>query len=66
VICPPCAEAADAERLQDADLRALGPDLYTPPIGHPPETCRDHAIQPGGCGCQHQPVSTATDQPRET
>lgn len=47
-ICRPCAEAADAETKQ---LRESG----APPIGHPPEICRDHDVQPHGCACQHRP-----------
>lgn len=39
-ICPPCAAAADAS------TRLRG--------GHHPEICRDAAIQPHGCPCQHK------------
>jgi hypothetical protein len=40
VICPPCKEAADAFT-----------DGNPPP--HDPAICRDAAIQPHGCACQH-------------
>ena len=45
-ICLPCRKAADQAVL----LRRL-PGT---PLGHKPEVCRDHKIQPGGCPCQHQ------------
>lgn len=53
MICPPCAAAADAiaKAVRDGEIQ---------PEGHYPEICRDYAIQPGGCGCQHKPVGTAT------
>ncbi|HZB28959.1 MAG TPA: hypothetical protein VE465_02215 [Streptosporangiaceae bacterium] len=58
LICPPCREAADIE--QAILLRRLP----AAPLGHDPATCRDHAIQPGGCPCQHQPPGTATQEAR--
>lgn len=54
MIRPNCAQAADEDR-------ALARPDYTPP-GHAPTTCRDAAIQPHGCTCQHGPVT----QPEET
>lgn len=49
MICPPCARAADAiaDAVRDGEIQ---------PEGHYPEICRDYAIQPGGCGCQHKAV----------
>jgi hypothetical protein len=49
MICPPCAAAADAaaQAVREGVVDA---------VGHVPEICRDAAIQPGGCGCQHRPV----------
>lgn len=46
MICPPCAQAADAE----------------PWSGHVPETCRDHGKQIRACPCQHRPASPDTAQ----
>lgn len=48
MICPPCRDAAD------------GPDRA---VGHVPEICRDSAIQPAGCACQHRPVHQPDDEP---
>ena len=45
-ICPPCREAADA----DVQRRASLPDW---PVKHDPAICRDAAVQPHGCACQH-------------
>lgn len=46
MICPPCAREADADQQQRTNL----PDW---PIAHDPAICRDAAIQPHGCTCQH-------------
>ena len=34
-----------------------------PMEGHPPEVCRDHAVQPAGCPCQHKPVRLTKENP---
>ena len=47
MICPPCADAADIA----ASVLARHPDLG--PNGHPVSVCRDAALQPHGCTCQH-------------
>ena len=57
MICPPCAQAADVE----AEESRAAIDDEIGPIGHPPNLCRDFAIQPAGCGCQHRPTGTATE-----
>lgn len=59
MICPPCAQAADAETR----FARQNPDLDDLAAGHRPEICRDQAIQPGGCPCQHKPP--APPQPKE-
>lgn len=46
MICPPCAKAAD--------------DPFVDHV-HPAEICRDAAIQPHGCPCQHGRPRTAED-----
>jgi hypothetical protein len=56
VICDPCAEAADAE----ARFNEANPDLADTAVGHPPEICRDHKLQPAGCACRHRPAGSAT------
>jgi hypothetical protein len=54
VICPPCKTAADVA----VDLDLLSAETLQPVRRHDPSVCRDAAIQPNGCGCQH-------GQPRE-
>lgn len=53
MICPPCAEAADMD--QKASQRIGSPVS----LGHLPEICRDHPVQPAGCPCAHRPAGTA-------
>lgn len=50
-ICPPCKTFVDDEVARVC--RALPARM--PVFGHRPEICRDAAIQPHGCPCQHQP-----------
>jgi hypothetical protein len=53
-ICRPCSQAADDEQA------TVEIDPAFTPAGHPPEICRDHAIQPHGCPCAHRPVRSAS------
>jgi hypothetical protein len=48
-ICPPCREAAAQQKAQipAGELQLLGGPAHSPTI------CRDHAVRPHGCACQH-------------
>lgn len=61
MICPACAEAVDKQK---AEMPSWEIELLGGPL-HGPRICRDHAIQPHGCTCQHgqrgqQPISQET------
>jgi hypothetical protein len=56
MICPPCAKAADEPAPEFAHANAARADHSLPPLTvphHDPTICRDQAIQPHGCACQH-------------
>jgi hypothetical protein len=48
-ICPPCREAVDQQK---AEVPAWELDLLGGPA-HSASICRDVAIRPYGCACQH-------------
>lgn len=48
MICPPCATTADGLRQY-----AISHGMPDADISHRPDICRDHALQPHGCTCQH-------------
>lgn len=60
MICPPCALAADLGLTTH-----ITPDGVERP-GHNPAACRDHAVQPHGCPCQHRPHAPQKHQEPRT